>query len=317
MKSATRLAVSPLQLIVSLLAVLASQLLPPLTPSARAARTVSTTGRSFVRVSDMAAKEQEALKEFANTAIRKDLSENLYARMQEADASTDEPAMSSETRAVMARGAYNIISSYMAPMGVQVNEYDFLRKVGKMLNRVAELGLFPHAFTIGNIGRIQVGVGVATGAEFNFYVEKGVLRLTGYSILGGQLGLATKASEQFYFALCYGDCTGVEGEGLYVGADVSFDVGLGADAYIEFGVDFTDAVKAWFHHKKYTLKELYDTHAFYVGLGFDTGIGVGLSGNALAYSTMFDVALLNLNGKTTFNPSVMAKYDLRKVRKRQ
>ena len=267
-----------------------------------------------LKMEQFSSEEQEQVAELANTEIRADLNKNLYTRMYEAAATNEDPPLSAETRAVMARGAYMLINGYLSPVGIHISEYSFTQKVEQILNKVAAMGLYPHAFTVGNIGHLKFGVGAAAGVEFNFYIEKGDLKLASYSIVGGQLGAAAKASDQFYFALCYGSCTGGEASGMYIGADFSADFGIGVDAYVEFGLDFTDAIKSWFRGKSYSMKDLYDSRVVYVGFGFDIGIGVGLSGNVLYYSEMFDKTLAHLGGKSSFDPKLLTQYDLKKYR---
>lgn len=265
-----------------------------------------------LRLDEMSSSEAAAAKRFAETVIRQDLAQNTMARMYEAAGSTKEPPMTAATRDKLAKGAYMLIASHLASQGVHLSERAFTQKVGKMLERMASFGLFPHAFTVGYMARYQVVGGMSLGSQFNFYLDNGELKLSSYTIYGGQVGTAAQAKIQFYAALCFGSCFGGDPNGWYVGTDVSASIGAGIDGFLEFGIDFTDMLHATLNGESYSLKDAWESKAVYAGVGFDIGVGGGWSLDVFHYRQDFEKTLSRPGSGRNINPRDMTQYQLRR-----
>lgn len=244
-----------------------------------------------LRLAQMSSTEYAAAQRLAETAVRQDLAENTLARMYEAAASTKEPPMTAETRDRLTRGAYLLLSGHLAMQGIHVSERQFRAQIGTLLERMAAFGLFPHAFTVGYMARYQIVGGMSLGTQFNFYLDHGDLKMSSYTIYGGQVGTAAQAKIQFYASLCFGSCFGGDPNGWYVGTDVSGSIGAGIDGFLEFGIDFTDMLKATINGERYTLKDAWESKAVYAGVGFDLGVGGGWSLDVFHYRQDFEKIL--------------------------
>jgi hypothetical protein len=263
-------------------------------------------------IDEMSSTEMARAQRLAETVVKQDLAENTLARVYEAAGNTDEPPLSAETRQVLAKGAYMIIASNLAARGIYISEHAFTKKVGTILERMASLGLFPHAFTVGYMARYQVGLGMSLGSQFNFYIENGELKLSSYSLYGMQAGAAAQAKIQFYAALCFGACFGGDPNGWYVGTDVSASIGAGIDGFLEFGIDFTDMLKATVSGEGYSMKDMWESKAVYAGVGFDVGVGGGWSLDVFHYRMDFEKVLARPgNSPKNINPRTMTQYQLR------
>ena len=228
-------------------------------------------------------------KDFVNTQVRADVAQNLNARIAEvADKAliAKEPAMSRETQTVILKGAF---LSLKAAAPFEVSEVDFNRGMAKVLDFLAEHDTFPQAITIGILQRYTVGEGFVAGGsvgmEANFYLQKGKLMMTNYTLIGAQagVGLSTAMSE-YYAALCFGSCYGGDPNGWYLGFDGNIAGGLGAGFFFEVGVDVSDYFDSFVSNKSYTLKDMYDARAIYVGFGLELGVGGGFAGNLYRYN---------------------------------
>jgi hypothetical protein len=262
----------------------------------------------------MSAAELALAEELLQTDVQAELQNNTMKYLYEAAANSEDPPMSAETRRVLAKGAYRVMSSALAVHGIFISEYAFTAKVGKMLDRMASWGLFPQAFTVGYMARYQAGVGGSIGTQFNFYVEKGELKLSSYSMYGVQAGAAAQAKIQFYAGACFGSCFGGEPNGWYVGTDVSASIGAGIDGFLEFGIDFTDALHAITHGEKYTLQDMWESKAVYAGVGFDVGVGGGWALDIFHYRMDFSTTLWKESPEQNIqdiNPHIMTQYQLR------
>lgn len=253
-----------------------------------------------LRFEEMSSKQRAQAQELVNTLIKEDVARNKMARLYEAAAAGDQPPMTPETREKIAKGAYMIVASAMASYGVYISESTFTQSVKGILDWTAARGLFPQAFTVGYMARYQVGVGGSVGTQFNFYVDKGELKVASYTLYGLQAGIAEQTKIQFYSALCFGACYGGDPTGFYVGTDFSGAIGLGLDVFLEVGIDFTDAIHAAFNGEKYTLQDLYDSRVVYVGAGFDIGQGGGWSVDGFYYSMDFEKALSSTSEMTQY-----------------
>jgi hypothetical protein len=162
---------------------------------------------------------------------------------------------------------------------------------------MASMGLYPQAFTVGYMARYQVGIGGSVGTQFNLYIDEGELKLASYSMFGVQAGTAVQTKLQFYAALCFGSCFGGDPNGWYVGSDVSAGLGAGIDGFLEFGIDFTDMIKATWKGERYTLKDMWESKAVYAGVGFDIGVGAGWSVDVFHYREDFEKTLTRVDAQ--------------------
>lgn len=255
---------------------------------------------------------------FLEQEVKADLEANALARAYEASESIEDPPMTAETRKVLSKGAYLMVASALAPHGVYISEHAFTSKIEKILNKMASYGLYPHALTVGYMGRYQAVAGMSLGTQFNFFIDRGELKMSSYTMLGGQLGTAAQAKVQFYAALCFGACYGGEAAGWYVGADVSASLFAGMDVFFEFGIDMTDAFKVAFlpasrAPKDFSLKDLYHAHAVYAGVGFDIGVGGGFTFDVIHYTLDFEKTLARPgNNIQSLDPSVMTQVQLKR-----
>jgi hypothetical protein len=255
---------------------------------------------------------------FMQEAVKADLQENTLARVYEAASHSDDPPMTAETRKVLSKGAYLMVASALSVHGIYLSEYAFTSKIEKLLDGMASLGLYPHALTVGYMGRYQAGIGMSLGTQFNFFIDKGELRMSSYSMFGGQIGAAAQAKVQFYAALCFGACYGGDAAGWYVGADASASLGAGVDGFFEFGVDTTDAFKQAFtpasklEDHSYSIRDFYDAHAVYAGVGFDIGVGGGWTFDVIHYRLDFEKSLSKTDGNPqNIDPAVMTQFKLK------
>ena len=255
--------------------------------------------------STLSAEEAFDVDQFLTNDVRADLNANFEERIAEASAKADgnpllqgEP-LTPETRAILGDAVYRIMFAHLASKGVYLAHKDFDVKVGKALNFVAKLGFFPRAFTVGYMARYQRGVGGSYGTQFNFYIDQGKLKMSSYTVLGVQAGYQAgkptfMTKIEFYAAFCFGSCVGGDAVGYYLGLDGYAGESVGGGAFIEAGLDVTDYWKAMKTGKKYSLKDLYQAKAIYVGFGYDLGFGAGISANGLYYSQDYEKVIGDL-----------------------
>ncbi len=252
-------------------------------------------------------------KEFVNTQVRADVMQNLDARIAqvtEKAAVEKEPAMSKETQAILLKGAFLSLQS-AAPF--PVSEADFNRGMARILDFLAEHKAFPQAITIGLLQRVTMGEGVVAGGsvgiEGNFYLKKGKLMMTNYSLVGAQVGVGVPtAMSEYYAALCFGMCYGGDPNGWYLGFDGNIAAGLGVGFFLEVGVDVSDYFDSFVSDRPFTLRDMYEAAAVYVGFGFEIGVGGGVAGNLFHYSqigTDTVLADLTLNSSKKLNPRMI------------
>ena len=273
-----------------------------------------------IRPSDLSAKELERVREVISTEIRSDLSAHLEENLLKVtkESGGGDPTwggllmgdpMSPETRDVIAGGLYKILHSAMSEKGVYLSEARFKSAVGKVLEYSTRMGIYPSALTVGYMGRLQAGLGGSAGSQFNVYFDQGKLKASEYSIYGAHVGFAEMTKIQFYISFCFGTCFGGDASGWYVGLDACGSAGIGGDFFIEGGVDVTDLIKYTMLGLPYSVKDLYQSKAIYLGMGFDVGQGVGVSGDVFYYTHDFDLLLMDANQKP--NASTFSKIKLK------
>lgn len=263
----------------------------------------TSLGKSFNRVEDLSGAERAQVEQFLDTDVRADFAMNWKDQLQElgggANASTKErklpwgDPLDPATQEVISEGIYRMLVGAMAIQGGPPLDHDlFLKRTNAILDYAARLGVVPTALTVGVMGRLQTGFGGSVGEQFNFYLDRGALSISTYGLLGAHAGPAAMAKIQFYIALCFGACFGGHATGWYLGLDVSADEGAGAGIFVEGGVILSDMLEGMFGKRKWSLKELYQTKAIYVGIGFDVGLGGGISADLFYYSLHDERTLL-------------------------
>ncbi len=218
------------------------------------------------------------------------------------------PDMTPETQAVLAEGVYQLISAKIAGRGLHIDRDSFDKNFAGALQFISKLGAFPASIAVGGMASTQVGVGVQTGGEYDLFMSRGKLEATYYNIMGALLGYGAMDKIGFYAALCFGSCTGGSAKGLYVGLDGDLNAGLGLNFFFEIGLDLTDQILAWVHNTDYSMKDLYQSKAVYVGFGFDVGVGAAVSGNVLYYDAQSTTVLADPGKK--IDPSMISKLKL-------
>jgi hypothetical protein len=225
--------------------------------------------------------------------------------------SEDEPVLSAKDQKVMLKALYAGVSAPLSLAGVHIDEQGFYAKVGTLLVKGAELGVLPSAITIGFFNRADLIVGKSRGTEMNFYLEEGKLKVSSYDLKTLQVGIAASFQVGYYVALCFGSCTGGDAVGTYIGIDADIIFGVGANIYVEVGVDTTDYYKAKKIGQSYSTSELYEAKAVYIGAGFEFGLGMGLSMGFTEYTLMSDQVLIDLYSvmnQPTFKTDVKAAF---------
>jgi len=229
------------------------------------------------------------------SAIKEDLQQNFADRLTTASlTSPDETVLSPRDERVMLKALYVGVEGPLSLAGVQINEQKFNREVGRVLMAASRYGVLPNAITIGYYSRAQLIVGKTTGAEFNFYLKDGKLRVSSYDLKALNVGVSAMLKVGFYVSLCFGSCTGGAVNGSYVGMDVDAIFGAGSNFYLEVGVDTTDAIDAFKNHKSYSFSDFYSGKAIYIGTGIDVGIGIGASAFYQSYTMTSDLVLADL-----------------------
>jgi len=220
--------------------------------------------------------QQAQVKEFINTQVRADLTQNLGERLHELSVKTEvEAPMSPATRALLLKGAYLTVQ---AQSPIHVNEELFNKGVGATLDWARSHGLLPHAITIGALARKTWGDGFTAGfnygAEMNLYVQDGKIMMTNYSLKGGQVGGGTPVGdEEFYVALCFGACFGGDPNGWYMGMDGEVAAIGGGGFFLELGLDISNLYSELASKPNTQIKDLYDSATVYAGFSFNVGIG--------------------------------------------
>ncbi len=266
------------------------------------------TAVSAVRPMDLNSKDLERVREVISTEIRADLSEHLEENLLKLGKENGggDPTfggllmgdpMSPETRDVIAGGLYQVLFSAMREKGIYLSEARFKSAVGKVLEYSTRLGIYPSALTVGYMGRLQAGIGGSAGSQFNVYFDHGKLKSSVYSIYGAHAGFAEMTKIQFYISFCFGTCFGGDASGWYVGLDACGSAGIGGDFFIEGGIDVTDMIKYTMLGLPYSVKDLYQSKAIYLGMGFDVGQGAGVSGDVFYYTHDFDLLLMDAGKK--------------------
>jgi len=254
-----------------------------------------------------------------STEVRADLSANLeenLIRVSKENGGGDPTwggllmgdPMSPETREVISRGLYQVLASALNQKGIYLSQAKFDSVVGKILEYSTRMGIFPSALTVGYMGRLQAAVGGSAGSQFNVYFDHGKLQASEYSIYGAHVGFAEMTKIQFYVSFCFGTCFGGDASGWYVGLDACGSAGLGGDFFAEGGIDVTDLIKYTMLGLPYSVKDLYQSKAIYLGMGFDVGQGAGISGDVFYYTHDFDVLLMDSKQKP--NSSTFSKLKL-------
>jgi hypothetical protein len=242
------------------------------------------------------AQSSEALSDDLKNEISKDLQINFAQKIQDAASlnTEEESVLSAKDQKVMMKALYAGVEGPLSLAGVHISEPQFYSKVGKLLLAGAKYGVLPAAITIGFFKRAELIVGKTFATELNFYLDHGVLKVSTYDLNTLQVGLSASAKLGYYVALCYGACTGGDGKGAYVGIDADVVYGAGANIYIEVGVDTTDFYKARKIGQSYSMAELYEAKAVYIGAGIDVGVGVGFSMGFTDYDLKSDREIIDL-----------------------
>lgn len=246
--------------------------------------------------------------------IAQDIQANFSSKMLEVAGNTDEDesVLSAKDQKVMLKALYAGVSGPLALAGVHISEQSFYSKVGKLLVKGAKLGVLPSAISIGFFKRADLIIGKSRGTEMNFYLEDGKLRVSTYDLKTLQVGLAASLEIGYYVALCFGSCTGGDANGTYIGLDADVIYGVGANIYVEVGVDTTDYYKAKKIGESYSVSDLYQAKAVYIGAGIEIGIGMGISMGFTEYQMTSDKMLIDLYDvmfKPTFKTDVKAAFD--------
>jgi len=246
-------------------------------------------------------------------AIKQDLEKNFADRLTSASlTSPDEQILSTRDERVMLKALYIGVEGPLALAGIQINEEKFNRQVGHVLTAASRYGVLPNAITIGYYSRAQLIVGKTSGAEFNFYLKDGKLRVSSYDLKALNVGISGMLKVGFYVSLCFGSCTGGAANGSYVGMDIDAIFGVGSNFYLEVGVDTTDVIDAFKNHKSYSFSELYSGRAIYIGTGIDIGIGMGTSAFFQSYEMTSDLVIADLYGmidKPNFDRKLKYAFD--------
>ena len=169
----------------------------------------------------------------------------------------------------------------------------------------------PAAITIGFYRRADLVVGKTAATEMNFYLEQGKLKVSTYDLDTFNVGPIADATFGYYVALCFGACTGGDAVGTYVGVDPDVIFGVGGNIYVEVGVDTTDLYRAKKTGATYSMANLYQTKAVYIGAGIDFGLGGGYSMGFTRYSLTSDreiVDLYSIMNQPDFNANVKAAF---------
>ena len=153
----------------------------------------------------------------------------------------------------------------------------------------------PDAIAIGLMFKCQDIVGVCVASQANFGYVNNKLHVSVYGIGGASLGLAETLKVEAYVALCYGDCLGGLGQGIYVGADAGITIGQGFAAFIEVGTDLTEII---FGNTNVDLTDLWDYKTVYIGVAYNVGAGMGVSGVIYYYTNLWnkDILLEDIKG---------------------
>ena len=238
----------------------------------------------------------EVLSEEFKSEIALDLQTNFAQKLQNAASMTtdEESVLSAKDQKIMLKALYTGVEGPLSMAGVHISESQFYSKVGKLLLAGAKYGVMPAAVTIGFFKRAELIVGKTFATELNFYLDQGILKVSTYDLNTLQVGLSASAKLGYYVALCYGACTGGDGKGAYVGVDADVVYGAGANIYIEVGVDTTDFYKARKLSQSYSMSELYEAKAVYIGAGIDVGVGVGFSMGFTNYDLKSDLEIIDL-----------------------
>lgn len=155
--------------------------------------------------------------------------------------------------------------------------YDLKKPLLEALLKVKHNAM-PDAISIGVIGRCQAGIGGCLGEQINIGKKNGKPLISSYTIAGLEAGFAEYFAIENYIALCYGNCNGVEAQGIYVSADGGVSLGAGFNGFIEAGIDLSDL---YFGHPD--LSNLIRFGVVYIGGGVIVGEGGGVSLGALYY----------------------------------
>ena len=272
------------------------------------------SAQASLQAANMSANQLRAVKNFIATDVKADLEATWPEQLQEVSKSAGggDPTwgglligdpMSEQTQDQLAKGVYLLIASSLAEKGIYISEANFRKKIKSVLEVSSRMGVFPSAITAGYMGRVQAGVGGSAGSQFNIYFDKGELKASEYSVYGGHLGFAEMTKVQFYVSFCFGTCFGGDATGWYLGLDGTGAAVMGADMFVEGGVDITDLMKASRAGTKYSVRDLYKSKAIYIGFGFDLGQGAGISGDVFYYTHDFDLSLLKAN--QTYTPKAI------------
>jgi len=208
-------------------------------------------------------------------------------------ASDSQNYLSARDMRVVTKAIYAGLEFPLALAGIQMDEQKFDRKVGKILLSAEKYGVMPSAITIGYYDRAQFIVGKTFGVESNFYLSDGKLRVSTYDLKAVNAGATLMFKAGFYIALCFGSCTGGPIDGTFVGSDADL-AGLGADLFIEVGTDTTELMEAVKNNRPYSFEELMAQKAFFIGTGFDMGLGEGISVYYQKYHLKSDIELADL-----------------------
>ncbi|MBC7396001.1 MAG: hypothetical protein H7333_01040 [Bdellovibrionales bacterium] len=248
---------------------------------------------SFLKRSEMSSERMARAEKFIQGEVRSDLLQNLDARIEEVGQKgihSKQELLTRENQAVLLKGAYLALQG-VAPF--MLDEADFNRGMEKVLNFLADHHSAPAGVTIGAIHRVSAGevytVGGNVGIEATFYLKRGKLMMTRYTLLGGHVGvsipgLLVTSMTEYYAALCFGNCTPTDNDGWYVGIDGDAAVGLGGGFFLEIGLELNEMFEAYGKRKPYTLKELYEASCVRVGFGVEVGEAGSLAASLYYFS---------------------------------
>jgi hypothetical protein len=177
---------------------------------------------------------------------------------------------------------------------VSINHDTFQKTIQASLNKV---NVWPDAVVIGLLGRCQYGVGACLGAQANVGYKDGVVHVSVYGMGGLAVGTEAVAKMEVYTGLCYGDCLDSLAQGVFLGVDAGASLGEGVAAFAEAGTDLT-ALFGW--GRKFNWKDLWDYRTVYLGVAFNFGIGLGVSGNLYFYKNLWNTEI-GLNDIANFD----------------
>lgn len=263
--------------------------------------------------------DQQYISDSVKARISQDLADNFAERMNDVMISSEEeedPILKPKDQKVIMKALYAGIAGPLSLSGIYITEKSFYQKVGKLLDAGAKYGAIPAAITVGFFRRADLIVGKTRGVEMNFYLDDGKLRVSTYDLNTLNVGLSANLKVGYYVALCFGACTGGDAQGTYIGVDADVVFGVGANIYIEVGVDTTDYRKAKIAGQDFKMSEFYEAKAVYIGAGIDIGFGGGVSFGFTDYNMTSDneiIDLYSIMNRPDFSTKVKNAFDRDKI----